>query len=87
MCIPQVFDGADGAFVSPMSGLSNHADSGGVRSTGSRGRGLAVGTSVNLSVDASALPTPDACDSGLENRFEMDDEGAKMLLNTLPIHV
>ena len=46
-----------------------------------------MGTAVNLSVDATALPTPDACDSSIENRFEMDDEGAKMLLNTLPIHV
>jgi len=33
-----------------------------------------------------ALPTPDGVDN-IEHRFEMDDEGAKMFLNTLPIHV
>lgn len=85
----QVFDGGDGSigtFVSPTTGLSNHAEPAGHKSAGlSLGRELVIGT--NLNVDASTLPTPDACDSAVEHRFEMDDEGAKMLLNTLPIHV
>ncbi len=40
-----------------------------------------------MTVDTTSLPTPDGSEAGIENRFEMDDEGAKMLLNTLPIHV
>jgi hypothetical protein len=49
----------------------------------SSGRSGGAGSSA---LDVSVLPTPDGSD-GLEHRFEMDDEGAKMLLSTLPIYV
>lgn len=68
--------------------MLHQADSATKSSGGRDHKSLVVGTSASqLSVDTLALPTPDGSDNGIENRFEMDDEGAKMLLNTLPIHV
>lgn len=82
-------DGASSGSAQKLSFEGGDASAGEFMSPATMGTGdnsyRGVGRSGGAPVDAMALPTPDGSDGG-EHRFEMDDEGAKMLLSTLPIH-